>query len=126
MKKILHNKSLLHRLIALVMSVVMVLTLVAIDSKVHLFAEEEIKTVDITDLLKGDETDILVMIRRKNFQHQQMLQSTTALAQRKRLRMTTRCLSMRSTMWSTMMMERSKISSSWASSERSMTTRIRR
>lgn len=54
MKKILHNKSLLHRLIALVMSVVMVLTLVAIDSKVHLFAEEEIKTVDITDLLKGD------------------------------------------------------------------------
>ena len=59
MKKILHNKSLLHRLIALVMSVVMVLTLVAIDSKVHLFAEEEIKTVDITDLLKGDETDML-------------------------------------------------------------------
>lgn len=50
----------LHRLIALVMSVVMVLTLVAIDSKVHLFAEEEIKTVDITDLLKGDETDMLL------------------------------------------------------------------
>ena len=59
MKKILQNKSLLHRLIALVMSVVMVLTLVAIDSKVHLFAKEEIKTVDITDLLKGDETDML-------------------------------------------------------------------
>ena len=41
MKKVMQNKSLLHRLIALTMAVVMTLTLVAIDSHFHLFAEEE-------------------------------------------------------------------------------------
>ena len=37
MKKVMQNKSLLHRLIALTMAVVMTLTLVAIDSHFHLF-----------------------------------------------------------------------------------------
>ena len=55
MERVFHNKSFLHRFIAVVMAVVMVLTLVAIDSHVHLFAEEDIKTIDITDLLKGDD-----------------------------------------------------------------------
>lgn len=55
MERVLHSKSFVHRLIALVMAVVMVLTLVAIDSKVHLFAEEDVKTIDVTDLLKGEE-----------------------------------------------------------------------
>ena len=40
MKKVMQNKSLLHRLIALTMAVVMTLTLVAIDSHFHLFAED--------------------------------------------------------------------------------------
>ena len=62
MKKLLQNKSILHRFIAMAMSVVMILTLVAIDSKVHLFAEEEqaAKTIDITDVLKNDDTDKMV------------------------------------------------------------------
>ena len=62
MKKLLQNKSMLHRFIAMAMSVVMILTLVAIDSKVHLFAEEEqaAKTIDITDVLKNDDTDKMV------------------------------------------------------------------
>lgn len=62
MKKLLQNKSMLHRFIAMAMSVVMILTLVAIDSKVHLFAEEEqaAKTIDITDVLKNDDADKMV------------------------------------------------------------------
>ena len=62
MKKLLQNKSILHRFIAMAMSVVMILTLVAIDSKVHLFAEEEqaAKTIDITDVLKNDDADKMV------------------------------------------------------------------
>ena len=62
MKKLLQNKSILRRFIAMAMSVVMILTLVAIDSKVHLFAEEEkaAKTIDITDVLKNDDADKMV------------------------------------------------------------------
>ena len=62
MKQLLQNKSILHRFIAMAMSVVMILTLVAIDSKVHLFAEEEqaAKTIDITDVLKNNDTDKMV------------------------------------------------------------------
>lgn len=49
----------LHRMIALVMAVVMTLTLVAIDSHFHLFADEaevaanEVDTIDVTNVLKG-------------------------------------------------------------------------
>ena len=59
MKKVMQNKSLLHRLIALTMAVVMTLTLVAIDSHFHLFAEEEdIQTIDVTAIVKGDKADM--------------------------------------------------------------------
>ena len=60
MKKVMQNKSLLHRLIALTMAVVMTLTLVAIDSHFHLFAEEEdIQTIDVTAIVKGDKADMV-------------------------------------------------------------------
>lgn len=59
MKNITKNNSMLHRMIALVMAVVMTLTLVAIDSHFHLFADEaevaanEVDTIDVTNVLKG-------------------------------------------------------------------------
>lgn len=59
MKNITKNNSMLHRMIALVMAVVMTLTLVAIDSHFHLFADEaevaanEVYTIDVTNVLKG-------------------------------------------------------------------------
>ena len=59
MKNISKNNSMLHRMIALVMAVVMTLTLVAIDSHFHLFADEaevaanEVDTIDVTNVLKG-------------------------------------------------------------------------
>lgn len=59
MKNITKNNSMLHRMIALVMAVVMTLTLVAIDSHFHLFADEaevaanEVDTIDLTNVLKG-------------------------------------------------------------------------
>lgn len=60
MKKVMQNKSLLHRLIALTMAVVMTLTLVAIDSHFHLFAEEEdTQTIDVTAIVKGDKADMV-------------------------------------------------------------------
>lgn len=59
MERVLHNKSFLHRMIALVMAVVMALTLVAIDSHFHLFAEEDIETINITDMIKGDTAEMV-------------------------------------------------------------------
>lgn len=59
MKNITKNNSMLHRMVALVMAVVMTLTLVAIDSHFHLFADEaevaanEVDTIDVTNVLKG-------------------------------------------------------------------------
>lgn len=59
MKRIIKNKSVLHRMIALVMSVVMILTLVAIDSHFSLSAEEPtpkslpVKEIDIAELIKN-------------------------------------------------------------------------
>lgn len=59
MKNITKNNSMLHRMIALVMAVVMTLTLVAIDSHFHLFADEaevaanEVDMIDVTNVLKG-------------------------------------------------------------------------
>ena len=59
MKNITKNNSMLHRMIALVMAVVMTLTLVAIDSHFHLFADEaevaanDVDTIDVTNVLKG-------------------------------------------------------------------------
>ena len=59
MKNITKNNSMLHRMIALVMAVVMTLTLVAIDSHFHLFADEaevaanDVDTIDVTNVLNG-------------------------------------------------------------------------
>lgn len=64
MKKIMQNKSVLHRLIACVMAAVMLLTMVAVDSHFHLFAEEDqgdesqSAEVDITGMIDGTDTDI--------------------------------------------------------------------
>lgn len=55
MKRIMHSKSILHRMTALAMTVVMVLTLVVADSNFHLFAEGEEATyeeIDISDFFK--------------------------------------------------------------------------
>lgn len=58
MKRIIKNKSVLHRMIALVMSVVMILTLVAIDSHFSLSAEEPTPVtkvnLKVTSLFKGE------------------------------------------------------------------------
>lgn len=59
MKRIIKDNSVLHRMIALVMSVVMILTLVAIDSHFSLSAEEPtpkslpVKEIDIAELIKN-------------------------------------------------------------------------
>lgn len=54
MKGVSQKKSKLHRFIALAMAVVMVLTLVAVDSKFNLFAEDDadkVQEIDITEFL---------------------------------------------------------------------------
>lgn len=59
MKKIMHSKGFLHRVTAFAMAVVMVLTLVLVDSNVHLFAEEEpddVYSIDISSFfLTGED-----------------------------------------------------------------------
>lgn len=60
MKGMTHNKTVLHRFIAFVMAIVMVLTLVAVDSHFNLFADEDgandenTEIVDITEMLTSD------------------------------------------------------------------------
>ena len=60
MKKIIIRGSQLKRMIALIMAVVMLLTIVVVDSGVNLFAaDEDIREINITQIVNGEETYLL-------------------------------------------------------------------